>query len=34
VDHVCGGEAHITEEVDATEESMRKVAELLVAPGG
>jgi hypothetical protein len=32
VDDVRGGEAHIIEEVDAAEESMRKVAELIVAP--
>jgi hypothetical protein len=34
VDDVRGGEAHFIEEVDAAEESMRKVAELIVAPGG
>jgi hypothetical protein len=34
VDDVRGGEAHFIEEVDAAEESMRKVAELVVAPGG
>jgi hypothetical protein len=34
VDDVPGGEAHFIEEVDAAEQRMRKVAELIVAPGG
>jgi hypothetical protein len=34
VDDVRCGEAHFMEEIDAAEESMRKVAELIVAPGG
>jgi hypothetical protein len=34
VDDVRGGEAHFIEEADGAEESMRKVAELILVPGG